>query len=148
MRYQFFVPWYYVLSAVFVEAPRLAVERQERSVSAGSQVTLSCQPTGQPEPEITWSKRNGYLPRSVGQARGRGGDRKAQYGSIYCTVIFLHVDILDGCIRGLYSFSYNSGTASSKSLGSINEVHSKHAKKLSIINSLIISFAAWTDPRF
>ena len=44
-------------------APLILLERQTRSVSLGSTVTLLCETRGTPLPAITWSKRAGRLPR-------------------------------------------------------------------------------------
>jgi dystroglycan 1 len=50
---------------ITVEAPAVVpLSRQSRMVSVGSAVTLACQARGNPAPTVTWSRRDGELPRN------------------------------------------------------------------------------------
>ncbi len=45
------------LSSLFSAKPTILVEHQSRSAAVGSQVTLTCEAIGSPQPTISWSKR-------------------------------------------------------------------------------------------
>jgi len=50
---------------LIVGPPVVSVSMQSRKLSVGSNVTLTCPARGVPQPTITWSKRDGHLPRWV-----------------------------------------------------------------------------------
>jgi len=49
---------------LFEAPPEVLISKQSRKLSAGANVTLTCPVRGSPEPTITWSRRDGQLPRS------------------------------------------------------------------------------------
>jgi len=44
-------------------APVIPVSHQNQAASVGSRVILTCEAHGSPKPIVTWSKKNGELPR-------------------------------------------------------------------------------------
>jgi len=55
---------YFSQHPLLVAPPVVSVSKQSRKVSVGTNVTLTCHARGNPEPAITWSRRNAQLPRS------------------------------------------------------------------------------------
>lgn len=55
-----------LISFIAVAPPEVLISQQSRKVSVGSNITLSCSGRGNPQPAITWSRKdNGHLPRFV-----------------------------------------------------------------------------------
>jgi hypothetical protein len=50
--------WHFVLAV----PPTIVVSNRDQSVREGETVTLQCQITGTPQPQVTWEKQGGSLP--------------------------------------------------------------------------------------